>query len=206
MKTRFTVNDIKDFVLLINKENDQSVNFNMKRIFDEYDRVEEITVIKSNLENFKEGKYEFGDDGELNYGVKIPETIVDLPFINDYLTQDYGFISKTMGSHKEIYVAQYAGACISINFSHDSKSWFIYDQETRKPVIEKKLPWHDNTYIGALLEEYQTDKGVFNDIVIIDSYCGSYCKHFQRPEEVTLENYKEIIKQYEDKHLNNEEE
>lgn len=202
-----TVNDIKEIVLTMEKKIDSINETVMKEIFEEYDKVDEIKKVLSNLENFVDGRYEFDECGDLVYGVKIPDHIVDLPFINDYLTQDYAHISKDMGSHNEIWITQTCGECIAVNYSHSKNCSFIYDQNnTRKVVIEKNLEWMDSKYITAKLEEYQTVAGCFGDIVVIDNYYGSYCKHFESDKEVNESNYKEIVKQYEDKYLNNEDE
>jgi len=206
METKITVNDIKEKVLMLEKKIETFRETELVEIFNEYDLVDDINNLKHQLENCTGGRYDFDESDWLIYGVKIPDHIVDLPFINDYLTQDYAFISKTMGGHKDIYIAQNCGPCICINYSHNRSDYFIYDHKAQEIVLQKNLSWFDDIYISAKLEEYQNSKGCFGDIVVIDSYYGSYAKHFKRSEEVTEDNFKEIIKRYEAKYLNKEEE
>jgi hypothetical protein len=200
-----SVNDIRLKVLELEKEVTEVKDSLLKEIFEEYDKVDEIKKILIDLDNCVNGKYEFDSNGELIYGVKIPNNIVDLPFINDYLTQDCAFIPQDMGHHSEIYVAQNCGKCISVNYSHDKDCYFVFDSGYHKAILIKNLSWYDHIYVSAKIEEYQNSIGVFDDIVIIDSYYGSYCKHFVRDVSVNEDNYKTIIKQYEDKYLNSEE-
>jgi hypothetical protein len=201
-----TVNDIKEEVLSYKKDLENFEEGIKKTIFEEYDKVDEIKKVLNDLDNSIGGLYEFDEMNDLVYGIKIPDNIIDLPFINDYLTQDYAFIHKFSGNNKEICLAQNCGEVISVNYSHDSKGYFVFARDEREVVIDKKFEWMDSKYISAKIEDHQTGKGVFGDVVVIDNYYGSYCKHFERDREVNENNYKEIIQQYEDKFLTNKEE
>ena len=203
---KITVNDIKEKVLGYKKDAENFEESKQKEIFEEYDRVDEIKKVLTDLDNSIGGRYEFDEMNELVYGIKIPDNIVDLPFINDYLTQDYAFIHKFSANNKEVCLAQNCGEVIAVNYSHDSKGYFVFDRDERQVVIDNKLEWMDSKYISAKIEDHQTRAGVFGDVVVIDNYYGSYCKHFERDKEVNEKNYKEVIQQYEDKFLNNEEE
>jgi hypothetical protein len=198
MQNNITVNDIRNKVFDLKNQIENFEDSKQKEIFLEYDKIEEIKKVLSDLENFVGGYYSFDECGELIYRIKIPRSIIDLPFINDYLTQDYAFIDNK-------FLATGCGECIAINYSH-GKSIFIFDRSAHVKILEKNLAWYDEIYISAKIEEYQKSIGVFGDVVVIDNYYGAYCKHHERHKEVNESNYKEIIERYEAENLNNEEE
>lgn len=204
IKMGLTLSDIARKVERIKIQIKKLKETSMEELFETYDKVDEITKLLTDLESCQNGEYDFDeDDNGLIYAIKIPVDIVDLPFISDYLTKDYAFIPKYKGYHNEIFIAQSCGQCIAVNFNHDSNCVFIFDRNCHEIILSNYLSWHDDIYISAKIEEYQQEKGEFNDVVIINSYYGSYVKHFESSVEVTEENYKDIIKKYEDKHLNN---
>lgn len=146
-------------------------------LFEIYKHDDEVNKPLRDLECMQGGEYDFDDYGELIYSVEVPSEIADLPFINDYLTRDYASISHHYG-HNDLRVSQTCGGYIAVNWNHERDCYFVYDQETSKPIIEKHEEWMDERYVAAVIELYQHGTGCFGDVVKVCSRYGSYEGHF----------------------------
>jgi len=170
------------------------------KVFGYYDECKEVQKVLSDLQNFNKGNYSIEDFGDLVYSVKVPDDLADMPLINDYLTQDYGFILPyTKGMGNDLRLGQFCGEYISVDFEHDRNSFFVYDHGINKPVIEKRLDWMDDNYIKMKIELWQQRKGEFNDVIVIDRY-GAYVRHFEMNLSEGLHDIKKLesaLTQYE---------
>jgi hypothetical protein len=200
-----TITDIKQALIDINNESKEFKKDAAERAFELFKGIVEIDEVFNDLENFQNGDYSFDDSGMLVYSVEVPKEIADLPFINDYLTQDYQHLIGY--GHNDLRLAQTCGDFISINTSGDSRSYFVYDSESGKELVKSsdiKKEGHptisENQYIAAKIELHQLESGCFNDVVLVD-YHGSYVKHFNTHEylrgEVTKDMLNDIIDTYE---------
>jgi hypothetical protein len=142
---KITVNDIKGKVEALDKQCKNHNEAIQADIFEQYGEVEEITNILKDLENCEKGHYSFDEHQSLIYCIKVPNHIADLPYINDYLIQDYGFIPQHEGGHNELFIAQSCGQPITIDYSASrmTGSYFIYDHEEGKPVMKRKPDMED---------------------------------------------------------------
>jgi hypothetical protein len=183
--------NIKKLEKLYNETKNYSEE-NAKKAFKILEKMPEVLKVLEDLESMQNGKYSFDECGELVYTVEVPNEIADLPFINDFLTRDFGFL--TGKKHNDLRLGQFCGPCITIDWNHGRNSYFIYDHETRKPVIEKREEYMTLEYVSAVIELYQNKQGVFNDIVEIDSYYGFYNKHFSGSKIKNLKHAERIIK------------
>jgi len=93
-----------------------------------YKKCPEINKLMSNLENVENGEYSIDCDGELIYSIEIPEDIADLPMIEEYLTEDFGHINR---GHNEKRLCQTMGGFISINRYSDSRTYHVFDHDSR---------------------------------------------------------------------------
>lgn len=172
------------------------------KIFKLYEDVPEINKLTEDLENMKGGYYEIDQWGDLIYSIDVPKHIKSLPEIGSYLTREYF-------TYKDGKLSHFAGEFITVNWSGDSRSYFVFDHDTQKPIIADKPktsgPVLEN-YVRAKIELYMRQRGVFNDVVETDYY-GGYVKHFEMkfPEkqtenlEVTTdEELQEIIEKFEE--------
>lgn len=174
-------------------------------LFELYDSSPEISGLFKSVENCKNGFYFFDDFG-LCYGVPVPEKIAVLPFINDFLTQDFHHIDKGYRDQKEIVLSQSMGPAIAINHNHGRGEIFVFDQESGEIIIEKKLSWMTEKYLAAKIELFQHKWGCFGDVVEIDYY-GGYLKHFDtfKALEIKTETTREILTQIVENAEKNEE-
>lgn len=161
------------------KEHREEEQAAMASLFAQYDQCTEITDVLRRLENCDGGEYTFDDYGDLNCIVEVPKGIRDLPFINDYYSQDFARIFPHAVNHEaDLYIAQSCGQPIAINNHTTGREYYVYDREARKPIIAEPKEWMDSAYVGAVIANYQSKQGVFGDVVFIDYY-GSFVSHFK---------------------------
>lgn len=202
-----TITDIKQALTSIDTESKLYSKEATGRAIKLFEGITEIDKILSDLENMENGEYSFDALGELVYSIEVPKDIADLPFINDYLTKDYG--NLTGFGHNDLRLSQCCGDYISIDNSGDSRSYFVYDSESNKEIVNKSDIREDghptiseDQYIAAKIEMHQLDSGCFNDVIEVD-YHGSYVKHFSTFDalgiktETTKEFLQNIINEYE---------
>ena len=146
--------------------------------FEVYEKMDEVNKILTDLECCVNGEYSTDRYGELIYSVEVPAHLADLPYINDYLTRDYGFLMD------DLRLAQHCGPFIGINWNSTSREFFVYDSDTHKEIVSKAdlieeghPTIKEETYVAAKLEAYQKDKGEFGDIIEV-GYYGDYLRHF----------------------------
>jgi len=196
-----TVNDIKGKAILLDDLITDYKDSQTKTLYELYEGVPEIIQVTKDLDNASNGEYLFDESGDFIYQVRIPDHVADLPYINDFYTDfiDSGyFISKFHRGHKDIYLAQMIGQPITICFQHDRSQWAIYDHDSQKGILDHYNPARMSfEYVAACIEAYQQRNDQFHDVVEVDCY-GSYLRHFKSPEGIQ-ENYESIIKEFNDK-------
>lgn len=172
-----TISDIKENVELLHTMDRHARMETEVKIFKYYDECAEIQKVISDLENHIGVNYEFDECGGFNAYLEVSKEIEDLPKIGSYLSQQWG-------NYKDGIFSQSLSSPITINWTVTNlSSYFIYDHDTGKPVMENipAIEGHptitEETYISAILAEYQNNKGEFSDIVETD-YHGSYVKHY----------------------------
>ena len=109
-----TVSDLKSKLEDIQNETKHFSQEAAGRAFELLKDLPEANRPLEDLENFKGGEYSFDDFGELIYSVEVPSDVADLPFINDYLTRDFGFL--TGKRHNDLRLAQRCGPCITVSW------------------------------------------------------------------------------------------
>lgn len=172
-----------------------------EKIFPLYDESPEIRKVMRDLEMMENGEYSIDEMGELIYSVEVPSPICDFPLINDYLTKDYLFL--TGKKHNDLRLAQSCGGFISVDFGHERGTYFVFDHEERKAVIEKEAEWMDEAYVAAKIELYQHKIGCFGDVIRVNSRYGWYESHFDTfkalgiKTELSKEQLEEIVNDYE---------
>jgi hypothetical protein len=147
-----------------------------KKAFKIFETIDDVNKIVSDLEQVKNGEYTIEDDGMLAYRVEVPKELRDLPFINDYLTREYGYL--TGKSHSDLWLTQCCGGFIAVNLNPERGCYFVYDSERSKPIIEKREDWMESRYVAAVIELYQESKGEFGDVIVVNSRYGYYEEHF----------------------------
>ncbi len=196
------ISDIRENVELLHTMNRHAMSELDKKykpkIFAYYDECKEIQELLNKRDTPED--YKIDECGELVSYVTIPEDILALPEIKDYLSQEYGYV-------RDDELTQFHGPYISIDWNHERNSYFVYDTESRHPIIDKREEWMDEIYVGAVIAEFQTHQGVFNDIIEICSRYGSYQGHFKFDALLkrvnNLEDEKgitEVIREYRFKH------
>ena len=172
-----TIADIKAEFEKIDLRTKEAHEALMLEAFEVYEKMDEVNKILTDLECCVNGEYSIGDYGYLIYTVEVPAHLANLPYINDYLTRDYGFLMD------DLRIGQTCGPFIGINWSGIG-SYFVYDHDTNKEIVSKSDLIEEGyptislkTYVAAKLEAYQKDKGEFGDVVEVDYY-GGYLKHF----------------------------
>ena len=191
-----TIADIKENVELLALTHRHARMETKSKIFEYYKDVAEINKLISDLENVQNGQYEIDNFGELIYSIDVPKHIKELPEIGDYLNQDFGH-------YYDGKISIGMGGFISINYSRDDRSYFVFDHDSRKPIINERVKREHPTiseddYLRAKIELYQRKLGEFKDVVIVDYY-GGYDKHFEfmSDSELTDKELQEIVDQYE---------
>lgn len=178
-----TIADIKDLVIEANERIESKIAEERaemrEKVFKLYDQVPDISKVITRLENMEGGQYHINDYGDLIYSVEVPKNIRELPLINDYLTQDFASIypsARTCGN--DLFIYQNCGEFISVNFYAYRNSYFVYDHETRKLIIEKETKGMPLEYIRAKIEKHMRKQGVFGDVIEM-GYHGEYLRHFE---------------------------
>ena len=167
----------------INKALEEVKASNSLELHGLYDSSEDIKNLLTKLENMIGGEYSIDDYGHLVYLVEVPQDIANLPEINDYLTKDYAFIyPHARKSQKDLWIGQSCGEFISVNFYHERSGHFVYDHETRTPIISNREDWMTSQYIKAMIEKHQRKTGVFGDVISLD-YHGGYNSHYSILED-----------------------
>jgi hypothetical protein len=195
-----TISDIKLELEAIDGESKTFSQEASDRACKLFEDIPEINKLLVDLEMMRNGEYSIDESGELIYSIEVPKEIADLPFINDYLTKDYAFL--TGKKHNDLRIAQCCGEFISVDWNHERDCYFVFDHESRKAIIEKRLEWMDERYTAAMIELYQHNKGIFGDVIEINSRYGWYEKHFDTFEalgiksELTKDDLERIIKSY----------
>lgn len=133
--------------------------------------------------------YEFDESGTLCACFKIPFKLTDYPYFSEYYNLNgIGYLNKETGC-----VESPCGETITVNWNHSRNSYFIYDHETRKSIVEKKEDKPKEYYL-ARIEQYQRNRGVFGNVVSINWYDGSYIEHVTIPQEIINLNDAELTK------------
>lgn len=196
-----TISDIKDALEVIDNETRKYSQDACNRAMELFKDIPEINKLISDLENMSNGEYSIDDHGELIYSVEVPKEIADLPFINDYLTHDFGHL--TGKRHNDLRLAQTCGLFVSINWNC-SREYFVFDHDCNKEIVKKSdllEEGHptitDDSYVAAKIELYQESKGEFGDVIEID-YHGGYLKHFDTNRGLSKEELKTLINTYEE--------
>lgn len=180
-----TISDIKDELIKLDDSTKYFSSSVTLEAFELFKDIPEIDKLTRDLENMRNGEYSINEYGELEYSIEVPSEIADLPFINDYLTRDYGHL--TGKKDNDLRLAQSMGGFISVNHEHDKGEYFVYDHDSNKPIIETRKDWMDNRYVAAVIEFYQHETGCFNDVIEICSRYGSYEKHFNTFKELNID-------------------
>lgn len=152
-----------------------------KSLFELYDSTPIIKEFLNRVENIdKPDSYQFNSfDGYLESVFEPTFNVKDFPFIDEYFNEN--FIGHYDSKNNQFLVCH--GPSITVDWNHDRNSYFVYDRESRKPIIESRrsIEGHptisENAYVAAKIAQYQNKQGVFNDVVVIDYY-GHYLKHF----------------------------
>ena len=165
----------------LGKLQDEQKLFNQelaKKAFKIFDTMPEVGKIIRDVDNCERGEYFIDEDCMLAYRVEVPEGLRDLPFINDYLTKDFGWV--TGKDHKDLWFTQCCGDFIAVNWNHGAgvDQYFVYDGSTGKPIIAEREDWMDETYVSAIIERHQQTAGVFNDVIEVNARYGYYEDHF----------------------------
>jgi hypothetical protein len=200
IKVNLTVEDIKENVLAIEKEISDFSESRKAEIFKTYDKVHSIYKHLHDLENLEKGHYDFDSCGDLIYNVQISNEIIDLPYIKEYLTQENTYINKEISTKKEIYLKTYCGPYIVVIENPVKLQAFVYENGKNDCIIFNKASWMDDTYVSAVIEKYQQERGEFYDIVIVSSYGGEYLSHFEISKNV-MDNYQSIVDSYKAKYV-----
>jgi hypothetical protein len=156
-------------------ENQTRENEVKEKLFEAYNEIEEIKTLESQAENLENGEYTFTEHGDFAYQIEIDEDILKLPFISDYFEgQGPGHVNL-----KEKNITIFCGGPITVNWNHCKRSYFVYDQETGKPVIEsfENDCYENETLALLMIEKYQRSTGCFGDVIEICDRYGSYIKH-----------------------------
>lgn len=138
-----------------------------KKLFALYENIKEIQELLAKRENFEDVEYEFDECGSLVSYLEIPKEVLQLPEVEEFLSQEYGYV-------KGDRLYQFQGDPITVNWNHKRDQYFVYDAGTSKPIIKKREEWMDDLYVEAVIAQYQTKRGIFEDVVMID---GCYLKH-----------------------------
>lgn len=189
-----TVNDIKAQADKLNQDKESHDLYIKQELFSLYKSVPAINALFDNLSDCEKGEYTFDDNGQFIYMVKVPNAIAELPLINDYLTNDCYFLPNC-GHHNTLYLASFLGQPITVNYSADRNSYYVYDNEERKAIIKNNENWMTDEYISAKIEEYQENMGVFSYVVVIDRN-GGYESSLDTQKHLGR-SYKSIIAEYE---------
>lgn len=204
-----TITDIKQDLENLNNETKHFSKENAKKAFELFDSIPEIASLLTDLENMRNGEYSIEESGLLFYSIEVPKHIADLPFINDYLTQDY--FNLTGHRHNGLRLSQCCGEYISVAWNHGRNSYFVYDSELGHGIIDNQEEWMDEKYVAAKIELHQKQRGVYNHSIRTCPRYGSYEEHFDTfkalgtQTELSELELLTIINDYEDK-ANSEEE
>jgi hypothetical protein len=173
-----TIADISAQAYHINKSLEEVKASISLELHELYSKSDDINGVLKKLENMEGGEYHINEYGDLTYLVEVPQDIANLPEINDYLTKDYAFIHpRARRSERDLFIGQSCGEFISVNY-YAERSFFVYDNDNRRAVIEKHEDWMSDQYVRAIIERYQRAQGVFGDVVKV-GYHGEYLSHFE---------------------------
>lgn len=187
------------------QKRDDAINEAVEALFPLYDEAPEIQKIRTDAENLEHGEYFFDGLGDLCYRVPIPKEVRTLPFIKEYLTQDFGVIDDD-------HLSQGCGDHISINWYAGDRAYFAYDSSTghavpgleERPKDKEGCPIVPKDYVKAKIEMTMRGKGIFGDVVEVDYY-GGYMRHYdlswpqkgENLDAMTEEELTNIINTYE---------
>lgn len=143
-------------------------------LFKLYENDKKIKAFLTRVENCNNpDNYSFDSFGMLISSYSPDFDLDAYPFFSE-------FVDSLMVGHfneKESVMENCHGESVTINWNHDRSTYFVYDGESRKAIIEKKEKWMDETYVAAKIAQFQNEQGVFNEVVEIDYY-GGYNGHF----------------------------
>lgn len=200
-----TVADIKIEVDKINKTMEEAEKLKRKKLFELYASCPTITKLADDLENMKNGEYFLDEENMLCYGIYLPDTILKLPYIDDFYNDFLGYSWIDSGRLCQLIDS----APICINWNHNRQSPFIF--QGRESIIIRKSTFNMDgdqlpaSYVAAKIELRQQKAGEFGDVIEIDAYHGQYMRHFSTHENLPPElgilcrngNTEEIIKELE---------
>jgi hypothetical protein len=185
-----------------------------EKLFKEYDKEKELKNLVSKLENEPDG-YEFDEGSFLNSYVSVDDDIIsEHPYLDEYFSSNFHcYLVKVPGTRNEYTLQQSHGPAITVDWNHERNSYFVYDCEAGEKIIEKREDWMDETYVAAVIAQYQNKAGVFNDVVNIDSRYGQYDGHFNLSKHLKglvenlddVKGLQKIIDRYEEKAEEDEE-
>jgi hypothetical protein len=188
----------------LGKLQDEQKHFNQelaKKAFKIFDTMPEVEKIIRDVDNCERGEYFIDEDNMLAYRVEVPKELRDLPFINDYLTKDFGWM--TGKDHKDLWFTQCCGDFIAINRSHGAREAFVFESSSGKTIIQNNESWMEDEYIAAVIEKHQQEKGEFGDVIEIHPHYGTYLRHFHTLRHLgQTEQAKEEIQRIIDKYEN----
>ena len=159
----------------VNAENNRAEEAVKKELFKAYESLEEIKALISSGENLEHGEYTFNNHGEFCYQIELSDSIKSLPFIDDFLNECGPFWVDLKNNLLEVNLI----SPITVNWNHGRNSYFVYDQDNRKCVINsfKNDCNGDETLARLMIEKYQRDSGEFGDVIEVCDRYGQYLGH-----------------------------
>lgn len=169
-----TLNYVAQVTNTLNDQLESIKETTKKNIFDHYSKLSELNKLLNDLSDGVIGEHTLDESGELIRYIFLSHDYVQLPYLNDYISQlDLGLYSESL-KNGCVQVNTYCGPHISVQFGHSSDNYFVYDHDTNKPIIENEGDLTvKETY--AKINEYQGNLGEFSYVIEIDNY-GSFVR------------------------------